>query len=103
MADNTEEFFEDIDTFDDLEISEDLLRGIYGFGFEVPSAIQKKAIKPIIAGRDIIAQAQSGTGKTASFLIGSMSRVDKSNPNVQVIIICPNRELANQIKFKLFI
>tara|TARA_B110000908_G_C10243005_1_gene447117 strand:- start:573 stop:1736 length:1164 start_codon:yes stop_codon:yes gene_type:complete len=99
MADNTEEFFEDIDTFDDLEISEDLLRGIYGFGFEVPSAIQKKAIKPIIAGRDIIAQAQSGTGKTASFLIGSMSRVDKSNPNVQVIIICPNRELANQIKF----
>ena len=99
MADNTEEFLEDIDTFDDLEISEDLLRGIYGFGFEVPSAIQKKAIKPIIAGRDIIAQAQSGTGKTASFLIGSMSRVDKSNPNVQVIIICPNRELANQIKF----
>lgn len=99
MSDTAEEFFEDIETFDDLEISEDLLRGIYGFGFEVPSAIQKKAIRPIIAGKDIIAQAQSGTGKTASFLIGSMSRVDKTNPNVQVIIICPNRELANQIKF----
>ena len=99
MSDTAEEFFEDIETFDDLEISEDLLRGIYGFGFEVPSAIKKKAIRPIIAGKDIIAQAQSGTGKTASFLIGSMSRVDKTNPNVQVIIICPNRELANQIKF----
>ena len=61
------------------------------------SLIQRKAIKPILDKHDIIAQAQSGTGKTASFLIGSMARVDKSNPDVQVIVICPNRELANQI------
>jgi len=99
MTTTTEEFYQDIETFDDLDISEDLLRGIYGFGFEIPSAIQRKAILPIIKKRDIIAQAQSGTGKTASFLIGSMARVDKSLNEVQVIIICPNRELANQIKF----
>ena len=99
MTTTTEDFFPDIETFDDLDISEDLLRGIYGFGFEIPSAIQRKAILPIIKKRDIIAQAQSGTGKTASFLIGSMARVDKSLNEVQVIIICPNRELANQIKF----
>ena len=89
----------EIDTFDDLEISEDLLRGIYGYGFEVPSAIQKKAIVPVLKGLDIIAQAQSGTGKTASFLIGTMAQVDRELKDVQVIIICPNRELANQIYF----
>ena len=99
MTTESDNFYQDIETFDDLDISEDLLRGIYGFGFEIPSAIQRKAILPIIKKRDIIAQAQSGTGKTASFLIGSMARVDKSLNEVQVIIICPNRELANQIKF----
>ena len=72
---------------DDLEISEDLLRGIYGYGFEVPSAIQKKAIVPVLKGLDIIAQAQSGTGKTASFLIGTMAQVDRELKDVQVIII----------------
>ena len=98
MTSNSSNYIiEDIDTFDDLDIPEDLLRGIYSYGYEVPSAIQRKAIKPVMEGHDIIAQAQSGTGKTASFLIGSMSRVDKSNPDVQVIVICPNRELANQI------
>ena len=89
----------EIDTFDDLEISEDILRGIYGYGYEVPSAIQRKAIRPIIDGMDIIAQSQSGTGKTASFLIGSMARVDPDLKETQVIVICPNRELANQIYF----
>ena len=98
-VDNKNYELQEIDTFDDLEISEDLLRGIYGYGYEVPSAIQKKAIRPIIDGMDIIAQSQSGTGKTASFLIGSMSRVDPAIPETQVIIICPNRELANQIFF----
>jgi len=98
MTDNSQNF-PDIDTFDDLEIPEDLLRGIYGFGFEIPSSIQKKAIVPILKGKDVIAQAQSGTGKTASFLIGSMARVDIKDPGLQVLIICPNRELANQIYF----
>ena len=58
------------ESFDDLNIKSDLLRGIYGTGYENPSAIQQKAIKPLIDGRDLIAQAQSGTGKTATFSIG---------------------------------
>merc|ERR1712137_355872 len=52
------------ETFDDMELREDLLRGIYAYGFEKPSAIQQKAVKPMMLGRDVIAQAQSGTGKT---------------------------------------
>merc|ERR1712176_1127238 len=55
------------ETFDDMELREDLLRGIYAYGFEKPSAIQQKAVKPMMLGRDVIAQAQSGTGKTATF------------------------------------
>jgi translation initiation factor 4A len=93
---NSKEFPE-IQTFDDLEIPEELLRGIYGHGFEEPSAIQKKAINPVLSGRDVIAQSQSGTGKTASFLIGTMAKVDLDVPQPQVLIICPNRELATQI------
>ena len=56
----------------DFDLQDDLLRGIYNYGFEDPSEIQKKAILPIISGKDIIAQAQSGSGKTATFLIGSL-------------------------------
>ncbi len=62
---NVKEVFE---TFDDLELKEELLRGIYAYGFEKPSAIQQRGIKPILRGRDCIGQAQSGTGKTATFL-----------------------------------
>ena len=57
------------ENFDDMNLREELLRGIYAYGFEKPSAIQQRAIKPIIKGRDVIAQAQSGTGKTATFSI----------------------------------
>ena len=55
-----------------MGLKEDLLRGIYAYGFEKPSAIQQRAIKPIILGRDVIAQSQSGTGKTAVFSIGAL-------------------------------
>ena len=68
-------------------------------GYEVPSAIQRKAILPILEGRDLIAQAQSGTGKTATFLIGAMGRVDREQNVPQVVILCHNRELAAQIHF----
>ena len=88
-----------IKSFDDLDIPEKLLRGIYSHGFDEPSPIQSKAINPVISGRDVIAQAQSGTGKTGSFLIGSMARVDLENKNPQVIVLCPSRELASQIYF----
>ena len=60
-----------IESFDDMGLKEDLLRGIYSYGFEKPSAIQQRAIKPLILMRDTIAQAQSGTGKTATFTIGA--------------------------------
>ena len=84
-------------SFDDMDLPEQLLRGIYGFGFERPSAIQSKAIVPIKEGRDILAQAQSGTGKTGTFTIGSLCRIDPTLKRVQVLVIVPVRELANQI------
>jgi len=85
-----------IDSWDDLEIEPSILRGIYAYGYEKPSPIQKKAIKPIISGRDIIAQAQSGTGKTATFSIGALSRIDLEKNKTQVLILSPTRELATQ-------
>lgn len=85
-------------TFDDMDLPENLLRGIYANGFERPSAIQQKGIMPIKAGRDILAQAQSGTGKTGTFTIGSLCRVDPSIRRVQVLVLAPVRELAQQIE-----
>jgi translation initiation factor 4A len=84
-------------SFDDMGLPENLLRGIYGHGFERPSAIQSKGIVPIREGRDILAQAQSGTGKTGTFTIGSLCRVDPELKRVQVLVLAPVRELANQI------
>lgn len=83
-------------TFDSLSLKEDLLRGIFGYGFERPSAIQQRAIVPIIKGRDVIAQAQSGTGKTATFSIGVLQRVDIGMRETQALILAPTRELAQQ-------
>jgi len=83
-------------TFDEMRLKEDLLRGIYGFGFEKPSAIQQRAIVPIVRGRDLIAQSQSGTGKTAVFCIGVLQVVNNKSRTVQAVIISPTRELAEQ-------
>lgn len=83
--------------WDDLDLSCDLLRGIYSLGFEKPSPIQSKGIAPIKEGRDIIAQAQSGTGKTGCFTIGALCRVDISENFTQVLIMVPTHELAQQI------
>ena len=83
--------------FDDLEIKSELLRGIYSYGYELPSAIQQKAIKPLYSGRDLIAQAQSGTGKTATFSIGVLERIEVNTDAIQAIIMAPTRELAEQI------
>lgn len=88
-----------VETFDDMGLHDNILRGIYAYGFEVPSQIQKKAIIPVIKGRDILAQAQSGTGKTATFLIGTLQRIFDSMPSdeISTIIVAPTRELAQQI------
>jgi translation initiation factor 4A len=86
------------ESFDDLNIKSNLLRGIYGNGYETPSSIQQKAIKPVIDGRDIIAQAQSGTGKTATFSIGLLERIDDTKKETQVVVLAHTRELALQIE-----
>lgn len=87
------------DTFDDegLGLKQELLRSIYAYGFESPSAIQQRAVKPLIDGHDVIAQAQSGSGKTAAFLIGTIQTIDTSRKTPQAIVLAPTRELANQI------
>eukprot|EP01083_Nonionella_stella_P136633 415871_1 len=82
---------------DELNLNENLLRGIYAYGFEKPSNIQKHAIIPIIQKHDVIAQSQSGTGKTAVFAIGGLSLINLSQPQCQVLVFAPTRELAQQI------
>jgi len=84
-------------TFDLMDLKEDLLRGIYAYGFEKPSAIQQRAVKPILMGRDVIAQAQSGTGKTATFAVGILERLDLNLKESQALVLAPTRELATQI------
>jgi ATP-dependent RNA helicase len=83
-------------TFDSMNLKPDLLKGIYAYGFEKPSAIQQRAIRPICVGRDVIAQSQSGTGKTAVFSIASLQLLSENSRNVQVLILSPTRELAEQ-------
>ena len=85
-----------INSWDELEIDSLLLRGIYSYGFEVPSIIQQQAIKPLIMGKDIVVQAQSGTGKTATFTIGALANVDVKDNNTQVLVLSPTKELTIQ-------
>lgn len=85
-----------IENWEDLDCKLELLRGIYAYGFERPSPIQKKAICPMFDGKDIIAQAQSGTGKTACFSIGTLQHIDTSCNKTQAMILSPTRELSLQ-------
>jgi translation initiation factor 4A len=86
----------EINSWDDLDISPEILRGIYSVGFDKPSPIQRKAIRPMIIGKDIIAQAQSGTGKTATFTIGALTHINLEENTTQVLILSPTRELSIQ-------
>jgi translation initiation factor 4A len=95
---NESECEEFVDSFDNMNLRDELLRGIYAYGFEKPSAIQQRAILPCVQGRDVIAQAQSGTGKTATFAISVLQRIDTSNHECQALILAPTRELAQQIQ-----
>ena len=99
--DNEAKNYEEIKRFDELDIDENILRGVYSMGFGYPSAIQRIAIKPMLEDQDLIAQAQSGTGKTATFLIASLNKIDKNLNKPQVLVLCPNRELAHQIYYNL--
>jgi len=86
-----------INSWDDLNLKTDLMRGIYAYGFENPSEIQKKAIYPVINSKDVIAQAQSGSGKTGTFAISALQMVDPLVNETQALIISPTRELSCQI------
>ncbi|XP_045809211.1 eukaryotic initiation factor 4A-3-like [Trifolium pratense] len=83
-------------SFEEMGIKDNLLRGIYQYGFDKPSAIQQRAVAPIIQGRDVIAQAQSGTGKTSMIALTVCHLVDTSVREVQALIVSPTRELASQ-------
>lgn len=89
----------EFDKWEDLEgvINEDIMRGIYAYGFDTPSLIQQKALLTMFDKRDIIAQAQSGTGKTGVFTIGALQNVDPKVNKTQAMILAPTRELAKQI------
>ncbi|KAI8069210.1 ATP-dependent RNA helicase eIF4A [Gongronella butleri] len=87
-----------VDNFDNMNLKTELLRGVYAYGFERPSAIQQRAIMPVVKGHDVIAQAQSGTGKTATFSISILQSIDVSLKQTQALILAPTRELALQIQ-----
>ena len=85
--------------WEDLEdLNPELLRGIYAYGFDNPSIIQQKSILSLFDKKDIIAQAQSGTGKTGAFSVGVLQNIDTSVAKVQAVILVPTRELAKQIQ-----
>eukprot|EP00954_Amorphochlora_amoebiformis_P011752 918156-Amorphochlora_amoeboformis.AAC.1 len=85
-----------VESFDGMGLKDDLLRGIYAYGFEKPSAIQRRAIIPILKGRDVIAQSQSGTGKTTIFCVGILQSINARIKDLQALVLSPTRELAEQ-------
>mgnify|MGYP001395052699 FL=1 len=88
----------ELNGWDDIpDCNMDVLRGVYAYGFENPSPIQQKAIPPMVDRRDMIAQAQSGTGKTGAFTVGTLNIIDTSKKTTQAIVMAPTRELAMQI------
>ncbi|HBO17152.1 MAG: DEAD/DEAH RNA helicase [Candidatus Moranbacteria bacterium GW2011_GWE2_35_2-] len=99
----TEEIFKPRYSFAELEISDVLKRSIIGRGYKTPTPIQDKAIPVVLSGRDVIGLANTGTGKTAAFLIPIINKI-LNNPEEKVLIVVPTRELAIQIKeeFSLF-
>ena len=97
MAQDDEEEGAAAATFQDLGLSEPLLRAITEIGYEAPTPIQEKTIPPLLAGRDLIGQAQTGTGKTAAFAIPILEKIDPAIPEVQALVLAPTRELAIQV------
>ena len=90
-----------LEKFEQLMISEPVLRALNDMGFEEPTPIQQEAIPVAMSGKDMIGQAQTGTGKTAAFGLPVLERVDGSNRHVQVVILSPTRELAIQVAEEL--
>ena len=90
-----------VESFQEVGISEAILKGLAAMGFEKPSPIQAQGIPPVLAGHDVIGQAQTGTGKTAAFGIPVLERIDTSLNVTQALILCPTRELAVQVSEEL--
>ena len=83
-------------TFDDMKLRDELMKGIYAYGFDKPSSVQQRAIMPIIEGKDVIVQSQAGTGKTCVFSVGALQRLETKIKDTQILILSPTRELAEQ-------
>jgi ATP-dependent RNA helicase DeaD len=83
--------------FDELSLSSEILQAVGDMGFVEASPIQSEAIPYIMEGRDVIGQAQTGTGKTAAFAIPALEMIDPDNKSVQALVLCPTRELAVQV------
>ena len=82
--------------YSDAQMNENILRAVTEMGFEVMTPIQEQAIPVLLEGKDVIGQAQTGTGKTAAFAIPMIERIDENVRRPQGIILCPTRELAMQ-------
>jgi len=80
-----------------MGLRDNVLRGIFAYGFEKPSLIQKTGIVPFVMGHDLVIQSQSGTGKTATYVIGLLQRINDDNKDLQGLILTPTRELAVQV------
>jgi len=87
--------------FKDLHLSKDIQKAITDMGFEEPTPIQSQSIPYMLEGKDVIGQAQTGTGKTAAFGIATLERIDPQNRGLQAVILCPTRELAIQVAEEL--
>lgn len=96
MIFETSEDIEVSSTFQEMGLREELLKGVFCYGFEKPSAVQQRAIRPIVKGRDVIVQSQNGTGKTAVFCLGALQTLDLGLRQPQVLVLSPTRELAEQ-------
>src|ERR1700684_468342 len=84
-------------TFADLGLQPQTLKALRDVGYEAPSPIQEQAIPPLLEGRDVIGQAQTGTGKTAAFGLPIMEHVDPEEREVQALVLTPTRELCIQV------
>ena len=87
----------DVDPFKALGLREDVYKAIKGFGYETPTAIQKETVSVILEGRDVIGQAETGSGKTAAFAWPLLSQIDLKVKNPQILVLAPTRELALQV------
>lgn len=96
-AEERVEIKEAVSSFDEMGISENIIRGIFSYGFEKPSIIQARAVRPVLTGNDVIAQAQSGMGKTGAFVVGTLGRIDENQNSIQALVVVHTRELAIQI------